>query len=110
MQRSKMKTYLGFCIRSGKLVFGVDNIEKQRKGVALLIADGAIGDSSRKQLFSTRERLGCPLVFTGDGVLGELIDRPAVKAAAVKEPNLAAAILSEAACDAQFKIYSGGEN
>lgn len=110
MQKSKIETYLGFCIRSGKLTFGTDNIEKQKKGVWLLIADDALKENSRKLMFTLREKFSCPLVFTGEGVLGELTHRPAVKAAAVKERNLAAAILSEAERDGQFKIYSGGEN
>ena len=38
MQNDKISTYLGFCIRSGKIVFGVDRAEALKKGVHLLIA------------------------------------------------------------------------
>jgi len=107
---SKIGTYLGFCMRSGKLVFGTDNAEKQTKGVYLLMIDGALSENAAKHMRALSTKLGCPMLKTGAGVLGELLHRPSVKAVAVKERNLAAAILTEAERDGEMKLYSGGEN
>ena len=46
MGTSKIETYLGFCIRARKIVLGAESIERQKKGVVLLIADGGIGKNS----------------------------------------------------------------
>lgn len=111
MGTSKIETYLGFCIRSQKIIFGVEMIERKKKGVRLLIADGGIGKNSFKSILQAQEKFGCPLLLTAtEGGLGEILHRPAVKVAAVTDDNLASAILSVAQGDSQFKFYSGGNN
>lgn len=110
MEKSKTETYFGFCIRARKIVFGTDEIEKQKKGVFLVVTDGALSENSRKTVSKAVERLACPWLTTKDGMLGEILHRPAVKAAAIKDKNLASAILSVAESELQFKLYSGGNN
>ena len=109
MTNGKIGTYLGFCIRSGKLAFGVDGAEKLKRDVYLLIADETLSENSLKALFKIKEKFSCPLLVTKKN-LGELLHRPAVKAAAVRDKNLASAILTSAEGDAQYKLYSGGNN
>ena len=108
--KSKIETYLGFCVRARKIIFGVEMIERQRKGVFLLLADGATGKNSMKAVVQAKERFACPLVVTEEGALGELLHRPAVKAVAITDNHLAAAIRAAAEYEPQFKFYSGGNN
>lgn len=110
MEKSKIETYLGFCIRSRKIIFGAETIEKQKKGVFLLVIDGGIGKNSLKPMIRAQEKLGCPLYITDEGVLAEWVHRPAVKAVAITDNNLASAILSVAGSEPKFKSYSGGNN
>ena len=56
------------------------------------------------------EKFACPLIQTQANVLGELLHKPAVKAVAIKDKNLADAIVSVATGETQFKLYSGGTN
>ncbi len=106
----KIGAYLGFCVRSGKIVYGVDDVEKQKKGVCLLIVDGALSENSFKVVSKAREKFACPLVTTENGLLGELLHKPAVKAVGVKDKNLASAILSAAEGSSRFKFISGGKD
>ncbi len=110
MERSKIETYLGFCIRSRKIIFGAETIEKQRKGVYLLIMDGGIGKNSLKPMMKAQETLGCPLYITDEGTLAEWVHRPAVKAVAITDNHLASAMLKAADGEPKFKSYSGGNN
>ena len=110
MEKNKIETYLGFCIRSGKIIFGTEMISRQKKGVKLLISDGGMGAKSFKIMAKAKETLACPLLITDKGLLGELVHRPAVKAVAIKDEHLASAILKEAADNPHFKLYSGGNN
>ena len=110
MERSKLQSYLGFCIRARKLVFGVDNIEKERKGVYLLLCDEALGESSFKTMRNAQEKLSCPLLIAEKDVLGATLYRPAVKAVAIKDKHLAQAVQNAAESEPQFKLYSGGNN
>lgn len=106
----KIESYLGFCIRSRKIVFGVEMIERQKKGVYLLMADGAVGKNSLKGMINAQARLSCPFLMTEAGALSAATHRPAVKAVAITDYNLAKAILSVAEGEPQIKSYSGGNN
>ena len=108
-ENKKIEAYLGFCIRCGRISFGVDDMEKQKK-TFLLIADESLGESSLKTVKKLQEKFGCKLLMGKSGVLGGLLHKPAVKAVAIKEKNLAEAILSVVSGEFDFKIYSGGNN
>ena len=110
MAKSKIETYLGFCIRAGKIVFGAENIEKKQKGVKLLVADAELGKSSLKILLQAKEKFDCPLLTVCEGTLGGILHRPGVRAAAITDNQLASAILSVVDSEPQFKFYSGGSN
>ena len=110
MEKSKIETYLGFCIRARKISFGIDEIEKQKKGVFLLLSDETLSENSFKVMQKAKESFTCPLILTKAGRLGELLHKPAVKAVAIKDKNLADAIVSVAKGESQFKLYSGGTN
>ncbi len=110
MEKSKVSAYLGFCIRARKILFGVDNVEKQKKGVCLLIADENISENSLKNILKTKEKFACPLLIAEAEHLGELVHRPSVKVVGVTDKNLASAILSAANDEAKLKFYSGGNN
>ena len=107
---NKIETYIGFCIRSQKIIFGTEMIERKKKGVYLLIADGAIGKNSLKEMVNAQQKFGCPFLITDEGVLAETVHRPAVKAVAITDQNLTKAILSVAQSEPQIKFYSGGNN
>ena len=108
--KSKLSTYLGFCIRSGKISFGVDNAEKERRDVFLLLVDEKLGRSSLNTVMKVKEKFACPLVIFAEGELGALLGRESVKAVAIKDKNLAEAIEKECNGDPQCKLYSGGNN
>ena len=110
MEKSKIETYLGFCIRAQKIIFGAEMIERQKKGVRLLIMDGGTGKSSKKSVLLAKEKFSCPLLETDEGVLGKITHRPAVKVVAITDEQLASAILSVVDSEHQFKFYSGGNN
>lgn len=110
MEKSKIETYLGFSIRSRKIIFGAEMIERKKKGVYLLVIDGSIGKNSLKTILLAKEKLGCPLYITDEGSLAEWVHRPAVKAVAITDNNLASAMIKSADGEPKFKLYSGGNN
>ncbi len=109
MEKSKIETYLGFCIRARKIAFGVDEVAKQKKSF-LLLTDEGLGESSRKEMEKAWKRLQCPMYVVAKDGLGTLLHRVGVKAVAIKDKNLASAILSVVDGEPQFKLYSGGIN
>jgi len=101
----KLASYFGFCVRSGKIAYGVDDIEKQKKSVYLLVFDDGLGASSKRVLCKAQEKFSCPMLVAESGVLAELLHKPAVKAVAIKDNHLAQAILSVLEGEPSLKIY-----
>ncbi len=110
MEKNKIETYLGFCIRARKIIFGTEMISRQKKGVRLLIYDGSMGANSLKIMINAQKTLSCPLLQTDAGVLGGWLHKPSVKGVAITDEHLAEAILSALKEETQIKFYSGGNN
>ena len=108
MEKSKIQTYLGFCVRARKLVYGTDEIETQKKSVVLIVFDETLSENSLKNLYRASERLGCKMMIAQENELANALFKPAVKAVAIKDKNLAEAICAAVEEDSRFKFYFGG--
>ena len=86
----KIAAYVGFAIKSGAFVPGVDNI-KASNGIKLVIADATLSDNSFRRVSRYAEERGIPLALSDN--LAEICRKDAVKAAGIKNADLAAAIL-----------------
>ena len=90
---SKIETYVGFAIKKGSAVFGVDTISRYRKKMYLLLYVETLSDNSLKALTAVAEKIGCPLVKIAD--CGQLQSRNC-KAIAICDKQLSDAILNTA--------------
>lgn len=104
----KLKAYLGFSVRSGKILFGADDISAARRGIYLILADEDLGKTAMKRLKAAADALGAP-TYLYRGKLGGLICKPAVKAAALKDKNLAKAAEGAVLASEKWNLYSEGE-
>lgn len=89
--KDKIKSYVGFAIRAGKAIFGVDQILTSRKRIHLILADIALSVNSKQKLVNFAKNEGIPC-YEWENV-GELTALPSCKAVGVREPSLARAIL-----------------
>ena len=106
MQASKAMRYLGLCIRAGKLTCGFNALKAEKKDVYLLILCSSASENAKKSALKLKNKFGCELLEYTGGLLEDATGKPNCKIAAVKEKNLAGAILSVSGDD--LKIYSGG--
>ncbi len=106
MQESKIATYLGFCIKSGKASLGLDRAETLKRPANLVLADKSLSEGSMKRAKKLCQKFNCPLLICEGVALGDLLHRPACKLIAVSEKNLAAAILSAAENNVKFKLLN----
>ena len=90
----KIRAYLGFCLRAGKILFGADDLEVYRKKIHLILVDESLAENSLKRVHKANETFHAPVLTFQSGLLGELLHRPAVKVASIKDFNLAKAILA----------------
>ena len=90
---SKIKTYLGFSIKSKQIVIGYNNLEKLKKGAYLIIMENSIGESTYKKVIKISQRLNCQ-VLTCDNLFEYL--GKTCKIVALTNQSLASAIITNA--------------
>lgn len=59
----KLKTYIGFSIKSGKVIYGSDNIIKQslKRRIEVLIIDNTVANNTKKKVDKVRIKNGIEL-------------------------------------------------
>lgn len=102
----KIETYLGFCLKAGKITLGVDRSETLKRA-NLLLWDPTLSENSREKALRLRERLHCEAIVCEGTELSALLHRPGCKLAAVTDKNLAEAILREAENNGKFRLLRG---
>ncbi len=107
MAQSKVKSYVGFCIKSRKIALGAGAIGTLKDGVYLLIVDVAAAKNSKRLALKYKNRFSCPLLVCKDN-FEEVVNKPLCRIAAVRDKNLADAILRSG--DSSYELYTeGGE-
>lgn len=107
MERSKVRSYIGFCFKSGKITLGSSAIGTLKGGVYLIILDGKAKKNSLRYALKYRRRFSCPLLVCREG-FEEVVNKPLCRLAAIRDKNLADAILKSG--DSNYELYTeGGE-
>lgn len=91
-ERSKLQSYLGFSIRAGKLVTGVNAIECTHKRIYALVMCKSAAKNTRKDAEKLRDRLQVPLCIADD--LAELVKKENCKLCAMLDRSLAEAVIA----------------
>lgn len=90
---NKLRAYIGFSIRSGKVVYGGDAVLRARGIKALLVAP-TINRTTKNQLAKHASVYQIPLVEVSEEVLTECVHRPC-KCIGLTDSSLALATLRE---------------
>ncbi|MBR3885554.1 MAG: hypothetical protein IKJ33_03720 [Clostridia bacterium] len=88
---SKIKTYVGFAIKSRKIKFGVDDILKV-KNAKLIIVSNSLAESGMKKLEPFANRNLIEIIKLSEDEFLEVVQNISIKALAVLDENLAEAI------------------
>lgn len=107
MAKSKIETYIGFCVKSREISVGNGAISTLHGGVRLLILDGTAAKNSWRLALKFKNRFSCPLVVCKSG-LEEAVNKVGAKIAAILNKELAKAILNN--LDDNYELYVGGTN
>lgn len=87
----KVKTYIGFAVKSRKIKFGVDDILKLKKADLILVSDN-LAESGLKKLKTFALNKSIKLYTLPGSLFNEFIDNTSIKAMAILDYNLADAI------------------
>ncbi len=89
---SSIKSYIGFAVKSGKILYGIDNIIQSRKRKYVMVicktASENLADKARKY----SEKNGIPLIMA-ELPLEEMVHKTNCKLIAISDANLASAVI-----------------
>lgn len=99
----KLESYLGFCIKSGKVLFGFDALCETSKNVKLVVVCPLVNSKVEQKLIKLCEYKKWTMVKSNT-TLGDVIHRDNCKTLGVLDSSLAKAILN---CDEVKLIQKG---
>ena len=88
---SKIKTYIGFAIKSRKIKFGVDDILKLKNAHLIIVSD-SLAESGLKKIEGFASRKSIEVIKFSEIDFQEVVQNISIKATALLDQNLADAI------------------
>ena len=89
---NKLETLLGFAVKSGKIVFGFDNLCETTKNVKIVVCSPSVNQKVEQKLIKLCEYKGWKLIKTID-LVEDLIHRENCKVVGIVDKNMSAEIL-----------------
>lgn len=96
---TKLETYLGFAIKSGKVIFGSDKLFDCKKKPQLVLICSSQNEKVTLKVFKFCENNNIECIKLKDSVLSELVKRENCKVIGIIDESLAKAIRSELKMD-----------
>lgn len=94
MNETKVRSYIGFAVRSRGAIFGIDNIKKAKIPPYLVLYDSTVSENTLKKITQYSE--GKSIMFKiEEFLLSELLKRDKVKVMGITNESLAKAIIAE---------------
>lgn len=93
MQINKLRAYVGFAVKSGNIVFGVDQIKACKKQIKLVLACNTLSSNALDKLYRHCSLNNLKLVIIQSPyTLDSIVGRENCKAIAILDEHLAQAI------------------
>ena len=89
----RYQTYINFAIRSGVIIYGLDNILQSNKKNFLIIIDKTFNEKNRAKLDTLQKEKKCDVVVQNEDTLVDVVNKVGVKVIAITNKELAKAIL-----------------
>lgn len=88
-------SYLGFAVKSAKIIYGIDNLTARKKRVYALVLCPTASENLRDSAVRYSERTGVPLI-TAEQPLEDLVFKSNCKLVALLDANMAKAVIETA--------------
>jgi len=88
----KIKSYIGFAKKSGKIKIGTDNILAYKKNSVIILSQ-SISDNAKNKLNNHSNKTKSKLVCIKKELMNEILDSDSILAVSIVDENLALACL-----------------
>ena len=95
MDLKKISTYIAFSIRSGKIIFGVDNLMVTKKLPIVVIICSTQNEKVTNKIINFCNNYGIKYIKLKDLVLADIIGRDNCKVIGLLDNNLSTAVINE---------------
>lgn len=106
MPANKIDTYIGFALKSRKVVFGLDLLKVQAVKIKVIIADNTLSEKSLREVKFLSGKYKIPLLIS-EAELNETLHKKNCKTIGITDINLSKAVLAN--IDGSFYSLSGGK-
>ena len=93
MQSQKIDSYIGFAVRSGDVIYGLDSFPAAKGKIKLILYDAQTGGAAIRKLKTFCERENLTAIRCKGGYISHAVHKDNVKLIAVTSESLAKAIL-----------------
>ncbi len=90
----RIKTYIGFAIKSRNIVYGADMTLMGKKRQYLILFADSINRTSKSRLLSYCESKNIPILTLEEKIMEEYVNKINCKCVAITDKNLAEAIIN----------------
>ncbi len=98
-EENKILTYIGFSIKSGKIIYGLENAVGFSGKAYLAITDESLSERSIKTAIQFAEKKKCPVLKCLSHTVEELTRKQNCKFIALTDKNLSCAIMDNIRTD-----------
>ena len=95
MKIEKIKTYLGFAVKSGNIIFGSDKLFESKKRSFLVLICSTQNEKVTNKVVNFCKKDNIKFIKLKDIILAELLGRDNCKVVGISDFNLANAITNE---------------
>lgn len=95
MKENKLRAYLGFAIKSNKIIFGYDKLFEGSKNPNLVIICSSLNEKNTNKIFEFCRRMQIKYIKLRNYVLGDLISRNNCKVISICDENFSNVICNE---------------
>lgn len=107
MNNTKLDSYIGFAVRSNKVIFGVDRLLESKKIPLVVMYDEELGANSLKHIKLYCERKSVTSYSMPHGYLANLLKREKVKVISIIDVSLGSAIIKD--LDSKQEVYKSDD-
>lgn len=93
MKKPKAESLIGFAVKAGKILYGLDNIKAAHTGIHLIIYSTDASEKTQKEIKYQAKEKGLPLVESQKSI-EEIVYKGGIKAVAIKDRQMSRAILN----------------
>lgn len=94
MPIGKIDCYINFAVRAGKVLWGIDSLERAKRTPFVILFDETLGANSAKQLNLYCQRKNAIAISLPKEYLNNLLKKTNVKVLSITDKSLAGAILT----------------